>query len=172
MILNLSSLLWFLTLAVALIAIFYDLKYRIIPNFITIPSVICGICIHTITSGITGFYSSIFALSIGAGFFIIFYLLGGMGAGDVKLMGGVGALVGLKLMGPLLIFTAFIGGIMALYKIISVQLLKKFKKFNYNDNINKTDKYNLSQKINPMKTSIPYGVAIGFGTLITIIFYD
>jgi prepilin peptidase CpaA len=164
-----SNLLLFLTLVVALLAIFYDLKYRIIPNFITIPSIICGICIHTITSGITGLYSSLLALLIGAGFFIVFYLLGGMGAGDVKLIGGVSALMGLEMMGPVLIFTAFIGGFMGLCKITYFSALKKINCTGY---ANKNQKCNLNQQINPMKTTIPYGVAIGLATLITIMFYD
>jgi prepilin peptidase CpaA len=167
-----SILLLFLTLAAALLAIFYDLKYRRIPNFITIPSIICGVIIHTISGGITGFYSSISAMLIGVGIFIIFYILGGMGAGDVKFIGGVGALMGLKMMGPILIFTAFIGGVMSLYKIILFQLLKKFRKINYTEYNNKSHKYNYNQQINPMKTTIPYGVAIGLATLITIVVYD
>lgn len=167
-----SRLLLVITLAAALIAIFFDLKYRIIPNFITIPSVICGVCIHSISSGITGFYSSILALLIGSGFFIIFYLLGGMGAGDVKLIGGVGALVGLEMMGPVLILTAFIGGFMGLYKIISYKVIKECKKLNYTRDIKKIQNYKFNQQINPMKTTIPYGVAIGLATLITIIFYN
>lgn len=165
----LTNLLLFLTVTAALIAIFYDLKYHIIPNFITIPSIFCGICIHTTISGITGFYSSILALFIGAGFFIIFYLLGGMGAGDVKFMGGVGALMGIEMMGPVLIFTAFIGGFMGLSKIIYFQVLKKINCTGYNNNKQHS---NYNPQINPMKTSIPYGVAIGLATLITIIFYD
>jgi len=171
MIMILSNILFIIIIIAAIISIFYDIRFRIIPNFITIPSIVCGICIHTISSGLAGFYSSILALLIGAGLLSIFYLSGGMGAGDVKLMGGLGALVGLELMGPLLIFTAFIGGIMALYKIISLPLLKKFKRFNYNENVIKTHKYNFNQQINPMKTTIPYGVAIGLAALITIIFY-
>ena len=38
------------------------------------------------------------ALLAGAGVFLIFYLLGGMGGGDVKLMAGFGALLGAKLL--------------------------------------------------------------------------
>ena len=168
----LASLLITLTILTALIAIFYDLKYRLIPNFITIPSVFCGICIHTISSGSTGLYSSALALLIGSGIFIIFYLLGGMGAGDVKLIGGVGALVGLEMMGAVLIFTAFIGGVMGLYKIIAVKVIKEYKKSNYTGYTQKKQKYNINQQINPMKTTIPYGVAIGLATLVTIIFYN
>ena len=168
----LSNLIIILSFIVAMIAIFYDLKYRIIPNFITIPCIIFGIGIHTISSGMAGFYSSFLSFLIGSGFLIIFYLLGGLGAGDVKLMGGVGALVGLEMMGPVLIFTAFIGGVMALGKIISIQLLKIFKNFTDNKYTNMKQKFNFNQQINPMKTTIPYGVAIGLATLMSIILYN
>ena len=53
----------------------------------------------------------------GAGVFLIFYLLGGMGGGDVKLMAGFGALLGAKRLFEAALWTAGCGGIMALVVI-------------------------------------------------------
>jgi prepilin peptidase CpaA len=50
----------------------------------------------------------------GAGVFLIFYLLGGMGGGDVKLMAGFGALLGAKQLFQAALWTAGCGGVMAL----------------------------------------------------------
>lgn len=48
------------------------------------------------------------------GLFLIFWLAGGMGAGDVKLMTAVAAIAGMPLVTYLLILTALAGGVMAL----------------------------------------------------------
>jgi prepilin peptidase CpaA len=45
--------------------------------------------------------------------FLLFYLAGGMGGGDVKLITAAGCNAGLSLVGPLLILTSFAGGVMA-----------------------------------------------------------
>jgi prepilin peptidase CpaA len=50
----------------------------------------------------------------GAGVFLVFYLLGGMGGGDVKLMAGFGALLGVQLLLQAALWTAGCGGVMAL----------------------------------------------------------
>jgi len=48
---------------------------------------------------------------IGGGVFLLFYLAGGMGAGDVKLMIAVGCLMGLAPLRLMLLVTAFAGAI-------------------------------------------------------------
>ncbi len=46
--------------------------------------------------------------------FLLFYLAGGMGAGDVKLIAAVGCLAGLSNAGYVLVLTALSGGVMAI----------------------------------------------------------
>jgi len=51
---------------------------------------------------------------LGMGLFIILYLMGGMGAGDVKLIGAVGSMLGPYMVLTAVLCTALIGGICAL----------------------------------------------------------
>ena len=53
-----------------------------------------GLVFHGVTSGLSGLGFSAVGLILGTSVFIIPYLLGGMGAGDAKLMGGAGAILG------------------------------------------------------------------------------
>jgi prepilin peptidase CpaA len=51
---------------------------------------------------------------IGFGVFLIFYLMGGMGGGDVKLMAGFGALLGDGHILPAALLAAIFGGLFAM----------------------------------------------------------
>ena len=76
------------------IAALWDLKIQKIPNLITYPMMLIGLGFHGVTSGLNGLGFSAVGLIVGISIFIIPYLLGGMGAGDAKLMGGAGAILG------------------------------------------------------------------------------
>ena len=82
--------------AAMLFAVFFDLKSRKIPNLITYPLMLYGLAYHVISNGFSGLGFSFTGIVAGIGIFIIPYILGGMGAGDAKLMGGAGALIGAK----------------------------------------------------------------------------
>lgn len=76
------------------IAAVWDLKTQKIPNLLTYPMMFFGLVFHGVSSGMPGLGFSGTGLIVGTGIFLIPYLLGGMGAGDAKLMGGVGAILG------------------------------------------------------------------------------
>jgi len=77
-------------------AAFIDLKIGKIPNLITLPMSLAGLIWHGYLNGIAGFGFSIAGLLLGIAIFIIPYIMGGMGAGDVKLLGAAGAILGVK----------------------------------------------------------------------------
>ncbi len=102
-----------ITLATVIAALIYDLKEGRIPNWITLPAMSAGITYHFCSTGIQGLGFSAAGLIVGFSLFLVFYIMGGMGAGDIKLMGALGALLG---PGDILLaasFTAIAGGIYA-----------------------------------------------------------
>jgi prepilin peptidase CpaA len=90
----------------------FDIRSRRIPNFITGPALLLGLLLHGIGDGWHGLLSSFSAALISGAIFLVFYLAGGMGAGDVKLMAAVGCLAGLPHVSYLLILSAMAGGVM------------------------------------------------------------
>jgi prepilin peptidase CpaA len=81
------------TLTISVIA---DLSHQKIPNLVTFPAMVLALAYHSFSNGIDGLLFSAAGLALGIGLFLVPYTLGGMGAGDTKLMGAVGAMFGPK----------------------------------------------------------------------------
>jgi len=81
-------------LVAALAAAVTDIWKFKIHNAITLPLLVSGLIYHSVVPGGAGLLASL--LGVLFGFFILFpfYVMGGMGAGDVKLMAAIGAWLG------------------------------------------------------------------------------
>lgn len=73
-----------------------DIRRMKIPNLVTLPTMGLAIVFHSGSGGIDGFLFSFGGLITGIGLFLLPYLMGGLGAGDTKLMGAAGAILGVK----------------------------------------------------------------------------
>jgi len=98
---------------VGVAAIIDDVKRRRISNWISVSAFASGLVLQTVESGWRGAGQALLGTITGAGVFLIFYLLGGMGGGDVKLMAGFGAVLGVKRLLEAALWTAGCGGLMA-----------------------------------------------------------
>ena len=97
-----------------IIAVVNDIRFQKIPNAMTYPAMIIGIAYHSVVNGLQGFLFSMEGIIVGIALLIAFYIMGGMGAGDVKFMGSIGAFLGPKAVFTVFIYAALIGGIYAL----------------------------------------------------------
>ena len=95
-----------------------DLRTQKIPNLITYPTMVIAFSYHGTLGGGNGLLFSLTGLSVGIALLLLPYLLGGMGAGDAKLMGAVGAMIGAKGVFYAFLCTAIVGGIYALVLIL------------------------------------------------------
>ena len=75
-------------------AVVTDLRLSRIPNWLTFPAMTIALVAHTWTNGVGGMVFSLAGLGAGLALFLILHLSGNIGAGDVKLMAAVGALLG------------------------------------------------------------------------------
>jgi prepilin peptidase CpaA len=83
-----------LALALGCAASLDDLRRRAIANWINLSGMAAGLVYHTATRGWHGLVWSAGGAAAGFGVLLIFVLLGGMGAGDLKLSAAFGALLG------------------------------------------------------------------------------
>jgi prepilin peptidase CpaA len=102
------------SLLCATLSAVYDVRSRRIPNFITLPAIVFGLILHAALGGWRQLATAAAGGLICGLIFFVFYLAGGMGAGDVKLITAAGCIAGLPLIGHLLLWTALAGGVMAI----------------------------------------------------------
>lgn len=146
-----------------------DIRVQKIPNLLTLPTIVVGLVYHTSINGWDGLIASLGGTALGIALFIIPYSMGGMGAGDAKLMGAVGSIVGVKGVLIASLFTAIAGGIYAL--IVFAFNSKYFKSF-INRSALTIKAFALTKHFIPIpaddsekKPKLCYGVAIAVGTI-------
>lgn len=91
-----------------------DIRERKIPNRLTGPALLCGLTLHLVLGGLHGLGAAAVAALVAGGIFMIFYVAGGMGAGDVKLIAALASLSAAGDVPHLLIATMIIGALFAL----------------------------------------------------------
>jgi len=95
-----------------------DLRYRKIPNWLTYPAIPIAILLHWIIAGGHAALLSLSGAALGLGVLLPFVLLGGLGGGDWKLVGSLGAFFEPRGLVPVLLLALMINGIMALALIL------------------------------------------------------
>ena len=159
-----------LSLALIIAAIIDMRTYRI-PNFLTYPTMLIAVIYHTAMGGVSGLSFSLLGLLVGIGLFSIPFFMGVMGAGDAKLMGAVGAVIGSRGVLNASLFTAVAGGIFAL-----ILLLSHYRNFKFVSRTLETIQASLATRCllripaveNKEQPKLYYGIAIASGTLYTV----
>jgi prepilin peptidase CpaA len=110
---------------VLILATAFDLYQRRIPNALTLPVIAVGMIYWSYLNGLDGFMHSTGGLLLGFAFLLPVYLFGGMGAGDVKLMGAVGSILGPQGIFIAFLYSAIVGGVHALFVLARSRVLKQ-----------------------------------------------
>lgn len=108
-----SAQVW-IAILVGLAATVNDIARREIANWIPAVALLAGFAWQIGRNGWIGAWYALAGAATGFAVFIVFYLLGGMGGGDVKLMTGFGALLGATRLLEAALWTAGVGGVLAL----------------------------------------------------------
>ena len=151
------------------IAVGFDMRIHKIPNLLTFPAMLAALCYYTAVHGLNGFLFSAGGLGAGIALLLLPYLMGGMGAGDAKLMGAVGACLGAE---RTLVAFLFIAAMGCLYGLIVVIIQRRrfkgyFKQLWYTaQTFMLTRKYVPVESASEARPKVYYGIAIAAGTLL------
>jgi prepilin peptidase CpaA len=158
-----------LALALAVWAGWLDWRSRRIPNWLTVPALLLGLGTHTLAAGWPGTKSALEGSGLGLGLLLPFVLARGLGAGDWKLMGALGAFLGPARLVVVLLGTVLIAAIMAVVEMVRRKRVKQtlanlwtlflivftFGRHGIRDNITLD---------NPGLMALPFGVAAALAT--------
>lgn len=95
-------------------SLFYDLRERRIPNFLTFTGMAAGLALQAVFHGPQGLLASFLGLGLGLLLLFPLFAINKFGAGDVKLLAAVGALRGLHFLWRAALLGAVSGGLLAL----------------------------------------------------------
>jgi prepilin peptidase CpaA len=109
---------WALVSATLVVAAVIDGWKLRVPNWITFPMILSGWMASAALFGWVGLGCSLLGSAAGLGLLLPLYAIGGMGAGDVKLLAGVGAWVGLSQILWAFVVSAMVGALIAILMVV------------------------------------------------------
>ncbi len=152
-----------IAILVGLAAAADDLARRRIAHWIPAAALAGGFGWQIGQKGIwTGSLHALGGAAVGFAVFLVFYLLGGMGGGDVKLMAGFGALLGLPGVLWAALWTAVFGGVIAIGAVAWQAAAKVLRR-----TLRRAAA--VSGEVRERQESIPYAPAIVLGVWLALV---
>ncbi|HWS86136.1 MAG TPA: prepilin peptidase [Pyrinomonadaceae bacterium] len=162
-----------LLVPLAVLITYYDVRYRRIPNVFVLATLVSGLLINGILNGFAGLGASVGGCLIAFAMMFALHLFGAMGAGDVKLFAAIGSVVGYSLVLPTFVVVVLTGGVFAVISTVRAgtvvttmhRVLQIFVGF--------LPGWQMPRFAIPAdrRLTIPYGVAICFGSLISLFLF-
>ncbi len=155
--------------AILILAAWIDGKELKVPNWITFPMVLSGL-VYSATIG-DGISAGLLGMCCGLLCLLPLYSVGGMGAGDVKLMAGIGAWVGWEITFYSFCVSVIVGAVMAVIMVASRGAWKKhYEQFlmilsEWSVIKNPYELSKIAAERKPTMFLLPYGIPICIGTI-------
>lgn len=102
---------------------YFDLRWRRIPNWLVALTLALSLAWHTAQGGLSGLWISVASLLGAAAVLFPLFAMRGMGAGDVKFFGALGAAVTYRNVFGILFIALLVSGLMALFKVLRARSL-------------------------------------------------
>ncbi len=149
-----------------------DLKTHRIPNYLTFTAALAGLIYGLIFHGWIGLGEGLLGMFLGFGLLLAPYLMGGMGAGDVKALAALGAWLGPGLTFYLFLYMGIAGGIIALgvlgWKGLLWSKIREGWVLLVNLILSRPCGLGPNDIPSPQIEGIPYGVAMALGMVVLV----
>lgn len=158
---------------VLLISVITDIKSRLIYNKVVFTGVAAAFILQLAADGAAGFLHAAAGFAVGLSLLLIPYLMGGIGAGDVKLLALVGAFQGTTFVLAAAAYMAVIGAGMAMVALLIRRgSLQRIQWTAYClASIRQGIVLPINLRGNFSSVGYPYGVAIAGGAICGVMFY-
>lgn len=161
----------FVLVVVLGICVVTDGVKHMIYNAVVLPACLFAFVFHTLIDGWTGLFTAFSGLLTGIAILFIPFALGGMGGGDVKLLGMIGAFKGTVFVLTTAIYMGIVGGLLGMLLLFFRQHpIKQCKLFCYSF---LSVRNGLSPKLffagGSLSTVYPYGIAVAGGAFCTMV---
>jgi prepilin peptidase CpaA len=164
----------FVLAAIVIVAAYFDIRWRRIPNWLTLPSFLLAFALSAFLADfpMRGVRHAALGLLAAMIVYLPLYLLRGMGAGDVKLMAAIGALVGWRDWLAIFILSSIVGGILAIALMIGKGRVRRtfantghivWEMVHLRAPHLKSAEFDVS---NPRAFTLPHGAVIALGSLL------
>jgi len=161
---------WFVT-AFLIVAGTIDGVILKVPNWLTFPFIIAGWAYGFYSAGWAGLGYSLLGTFAGMMMLLLLRNRGGMGAGDVKMLAGVGAWLGVKVTLYAFAATTIAGGVIALAMIawsgnwfkhyaMAMQIMHEWKTIRDPEQLAA-----IARERKPSMTLLPYGIPMAVGSI-------
>ena len=154
---------------VALAGAVNDVRSARIPNRLTYTALLLALPLRTTLLGLSGLKSGAIGLLVAGGLFLLLFVMGAMGGGDMKLMAAMGAWVGSTQVVRLILVAALAGGVLAIGRIIFSNMVGQTLRntvqltcYRFTSGLQPHPEFNVQS---PDSKRIPFGVAIAVGAL-------
>ena len=163
-----------LLILILTICSFTDMSVRRIPNAVLLPALMTALFLNSVAGGVGGLLDSLAGLAVGLLMLMPLHILGRMGAGDIKLLGVVGSVLGGWGAVVAGLATMMAGGILAVTYVLWLLFKPEVASSSLPKFITgKTAAPDEEISLNAARAAeIPYAVAIAVGTGATLIYLD
>jgi prepilin peptidase CpaA len=157
----------------AFIISYYDIWYRRIPNPFVLATLTVGLLLNISFGGFEGVVASLGGCALGFFLMFILHIFGAMGAGDVKLFAAICSVTGIHLVLPMFFVVILTGGVLGIVSMLRAGQMKSTMWRVFQIVLGVLPGHSVPRFAVPTDRThtIPYGVAITFGSLISLVLF-
>jgi prepilin peptidase CpaA len=170
---QIANITFLFLLPLALVITYYDVRYRRIPNTFVLATLAMGIAVNAFAGGLNGALASLGGCALAFVLMFILHVFGAMGAGDVKLFAAIGSVVGSSLVLPTFFVVVLVGGVLGVVTMFRAGAVRTTLQNILMLIVGLLPGWKMPRLAVPAdrRKTIPYGVAITFGSLISLILF-